>query len=331
MRFVRFLTITLAALIATLALVDVGVRAAFPVLPRLEANFSAAYLARTIDRGDLAKRVVFLGDSVLWGYRLHASETATERLARRGVRVANVAFEGGSIANTYAMLRLMAHRGVMPRAVVFNVNVKEFNAADSAYRTLYPAVEALAWEYLTPDERTLLKRTHRDTMDAAIDRVLSRWWGLYGMRSDIRELLFGQADATTAVQTLLGEASGRNARTEAAHRPTAARFLGTYDLTPLSNDNVEVIFLRKTVVLLAAMKVPAIAILTPTNHALLHEYIDVPDYEDQLRYVRASLGPNVRVLDYDRAFTSGEFIDNDHLTAEGNHRLAGMLFSVLPR
>jgi hypothetical protein len=331
MRFLRFLGLTLAALAATLALVDIGVRAALPVLPRLEDNFSAAYLARTIDSGWLEGRFVFLGDSVLWGYRLPASETVTADLGRRGVPVANLAFEGGSLANTYAMLQLMTRHRVRPRAVVFNVNVKEFSAADSAYRTLHPAVETLAFEHLTSGERNMLKTTRHDTIDATIDRVLSRWWLLYGMRSDIRELVFGQVDATTAVLTLIGEASGRNARTRAAHRPTAERFLGTYDLTPLSNANVEVVFLRKTVALLEAQKIPAIAILTPANHTLLHEYIDVPDYDNQLHYLRTALGAHIRVLDCDRAFASSEFIDNDHLTAGGNGRLAGMLLPLLRR
>jgi len=330
-RFVRFIGIVALSFAATLALVDAAVRAAFPALPRLEDNFSAAYLARAIDRGGVTNHVVFLGDSVLWGYRLPAAETATAELARRGVPVTNLSFEGGSMANTYAMLRVMAVRGARPRAVVFNVNVKEFNAADSAYRTLYPAVETLAWQELTPQERALLQRTRPQTADAAVDRVLSRWWSLYGMRADVRELLFGAPDAATAVQGALGQASGRNARTEAAHRPTAERFLGTYDLAPLAADNVEVVFLRKTAALLAAANVPAVAILTPANHALLHDYIDVPDYAAQLRSIRAALGPRVRVLDYDRAFSAREFIDNDHLTAAGNRRLAEMLYPVLPR
>jgi hypothetical protein len=330
-RFVRFIGVALLSLVAALALVDAGVRAAFPSLPRLEDNFSAAYLTRVIERGGVTNHVVFLGDSVLWGYRLPASETATERLARRGVAVTNLSFEGGSMVNTYAMLRVMSARGAAPRAVVFNVNVKEFNAADSAYRTLYPAVETLAWDVLTPQERGLLKQTRPQSSDAAVDRGLSRWWGLYGMRAEMRELLFGAPDAATAIRGVLGDASGRNARTEAAHRPTAERFLGTYDLAPLAGDNVEVVFLRKTVALLAAAGIPAVAILTPANHALLHDYIDVPDYDAQLRYIRAALGPRVRVLDYDRAFASAEFIDNDHLTAAGNARLADMLYPVLPR
>jgi hypothetical protein len=163
------------------------------------------------------------------------------------------------------------------------------------------------------------------TLDARIDRALGRVWLLYGMRSDIREVLFDQPDAASAVQDAVETISGTKARRAAAHRPTAEKFLGTYDLTPLSATNVEVIFLRKTIALLHAWRVPAIAILTPTNHALLHDYIDVPDYDAQLAYIRRLCGTGVRIVDLDRAFSADEFLDNDHLTAAGNRRFAAML------
>ncbi len=323
------LALMLATFVIALACVDVIVRVSFPVLPRLDDNFSGAYLARIIQRGEPANSTVFLGDSVLWGYRLPAADAAPSLLAKRGYRISNLSFEGGSMANTYALLRLLETENVKPRAVVFNVNVKEFNSADSAYRTLYPALETLAWNDLAPDERALLVSTQKQTLDASIDRAVSKVWALYGMRADLRELLFAHVDAVTAVQDAIDNASGKNARTEAAHIPTADRFEGTYDLSPLTQDNIEVVFLRKTVALLHAWGVPAIAILTPTNHALLHDYIDAPEYQDQLAYITKILRPTVRVLDYDRSFSAQQFLDNDHLTAAGNRRFAQMLAPYL--
>lgn len=329
MRFVRLLALTLATFVLALGCVDIVVRVSFPVLPRLQDNFSAAYLARVIQRGEPADHTVFLGDSVLWGYGLPADDAAPAVLAKRGYRVSNLSFEGGSMANTYALLRLLQAENVRPRLVVFNVNVKEFNSADSAYRTLYPGLETLVWNDLAPDERAMLVSTQKQTLDATIDRALSKVWALYGMRADLRELLFKHVDAVTALQDAVENVSGKNARTEAAHVPTADRFEGTYDLSPLTQDNIEVVFLRKTVALLHAWGVPAIAILTPTNHTLLHDYIDVPEYQDQLAYLTRILRPTVRVLDYDRTFPARQFLDNDHLTAAGNGRFAQMLAPYL--
>jgi len=151
-------------------------------------------------------------------------------------------------------------------------------------------------------------------------------WKLYGMRSDLRYALFGDVDAAHALEAWLERLTGASARAAAAHRPTADRFEGTYDLAPLDASNVSMAYLNDTIALLRESRVKAFAILTPTNHTLLHEYIDGPEYGRNLSTVRKALSAGgVGVIDYDRRFTAEEFIDNDHLTASGNRRLADML------
>ena len=325
----RFISVTgrcAVAFIATLAIADGLVRVFFPNLDRLVPNFSAAYLDRTIARIGDGRRLVVLGDSVLWGYRVRARESAVSIIAAAGVPTVNLAFEGGSLPNTYAVLRLMQRAGVRPRAVLFNVNLKEFNPADSAYETLYPAVETSVWSALTPAERRLLHRTQSDSFEARASAWLSRVWALYALRNDLRGAVFGEADAATAVAQHVNRLSGEAARAERMHAPTEDRFLGTYDLSALTGANVEVAYLRATVALLRRERIPGIAVFTPVNHELLHAFIDVPEYERQRRYVRAVLERDgVRVVDYDRAFEAADFFDNDHLTAQGNRKLAVML------
>ena len=332
MRFLALLARAGLTFVLTLAVIDAAVRAFFPALPRLGASFSAAYLHRSVSSVDRTD-IVLLGDSVLWGYRLAAAKSAASLLTKRGIPVVNLSFEGGSMANTFALLKLMETNGVHPRAVVFNVNVKEFNPADSAYNMLYPALERSVWSSLSAAQQARLKRTQTTTtFDARVDAWLSGVWALYGMRSDVRELLFGQTDAVTAVKAVVNRLSGEAALAEAAHVPGPDRFLGTYDLAPLDDTNVEVAFLRDTVAELRRMHVPALAILTPANHTLLHDYIDVPEYDGQLRYITEILQRGgVRVADYDRAFPSSDFIDNDHLTAAGNLKLAHLLAYDLSR
>jgi hypothetical protein len=326
MRFAILVAKALAAMFVTLAVADIAVRWTLPRTLRLSENFSAAYLQRAMREDQLQQKVVVVGDSALWGYRVKPSEAAISRLSRSSMPVENFAFEGGSPANAYALLRLMLVQGVRPRAVLFNVNLKEFNAADSAYQTLYPGLEQLVWRDLTTEERALLKPTRRATFDAGADATLGSFWALYGMRADIREQLFGTPDAITAVRDQIEKLSGEAARAEEAHVPTADKFMGTYDLSPLTDTNVEVIFLKKFAALLQEQHIPAVAILTPTNHTLLHDYIDTSDYDDQLAFITALLHKDgIRVLNYDRAFKADEFFDNDHLTIEGNERFGALL------
>jgi len=304
----------------------------FPILPRFAEDFSSSYLRYAIARTNLPERIVFLGDSVLWGYRLPYQSTTVGDLALDGFPVANFAYEGGSMCNTYAMLRVMLGLGYRPRRLIFNVNLKEFNPQDSAYNTLYPALASVASAYLTPGERRLLtNHGEAGSINGAIDELIAQHWSLYGMRVDIRQLLFHHVDAAHAAESLIGVLSGREARLTAAHQPTADRFLGTYDLTPLSETNVEVVFLRKTIALAKRWKIPTIVILTPTNHGLLHDYIDTQEYEDQLSYVRDIVRPSARILNYDKEFGSNDFFDNDHLRARGSARLSALIAAELAK
>lgn len=317
-----------------LAVLDAAVVAFFPRLDRFSDNFSTAYLEREL--GSLARQppaIVFLGDSVFWGYRLQPQQDVVSVLERKGLHGRNLSFEGGSPANTYAMLRLLKARGVRPELVVFNVNQKEFNPSDSAYQKLHPSLEALAAPLLKPSERAALTPTvRRDTFEARLDEAISARWRFYALRSEIREALFSNLDAAHALDDIVQTLSGAKARTDAMHRPTPDRFEGTYDLTPLDAQNVSVQFVRKTAELLQHEHIPAIAILTPTNHALLHEYIDSPEYQKNLAYVRELLERSgVLVIDLDRKFKTKEFIDNDHLTAAGNQHLAEILQPALAR
>lgn len=329
MRPLRNALAGIAVAMIVLALIDIAFRSTFPRSERLNENFSAAYLRREVAALRSTSPIVVLGDSALWGYRLPADKAAVTLLRRRGLAVENLSFEGGSPPNTYAMLRILSANGVRPRQVVFNVNQKEFNPADSAYQTLHPSVELVGWTALGHGERALLKSTqpaHPDALQHAIEST----WALYGMRTDLREALFGDVDAVHALQTAIEGVSGARARRLAAHRPTAQLFEGTYDLTPLDPSNVGFRFLRRIADMLRQQNIPAVAILTPTNHTLLHDYIDSPEYAANLRATRRLLESNgIAVLDLDRAFPASEFLDNDHLTEAGNSRLAAVLRAAL--
>ncbi len=298
----------------------------FPHFARLRYNFSAAYLKREARALQASRPIVVLGDSVLWGFGLEERQTAVSLLRARDPLWHNLAYAGGSPVNTLAMLRFLQTAGVHPRAVIFNVNQKQFNLEDSAYQKLHPAVEEAAWGALSQEERAALVPVLSATSDARIDRSLSRFWHFYGMRSDVRDALFNDSDAAHRIQAFVEKVSGAAIDIEAAHRPTAEKFEGTYDLSPIAQDNVAFVALLRIGKLLRSEHIPALAVLTPTNHLLLHDYIDSPAYRSNLGTVKKALErAGVRVLDLDARFPAADFIDNDHLTAIGNAKLARLL------
>ncbi len=325
---IRWALVALLVFVGALVAVDALVPTALLSQLRLSDNFSSALVRTEIGRlRDQPGTTVFLGDSVLWGYRLRPNETVPAILASEGVRDVNLAYEGGSPINSYAMLRVLLAAGVRPGRIVFNVNQKVFNPEDSAYARIHPSIWPLAEPLFSRNDLALVSPPPgTDTLEERLDRAVSQVWKLYAMRTDLRELLFGDVDAAHALHDFQDQLSGAKARADAAHVPSADAFEGTYDLSPLDERNVSVHFIERLGELLRVERIPAVAILTPTNHTLLHEYIDAPQYRSNLAYVRRILtGNGVRVVDLDSAFGPHDFFDNDHLTAAANHRFAQTL------
>jgi hypothetical protein len=304
--------VVLCVTAALIALENAALAAFFPHLARLTTDFSPAYLSREVEAvGSGPPATIFLGDSVLWGYRQPASDNAVSLLAAQGCTCPNFSFKSGSPANDYALVRLFVARKIQPRTVVIEVNQAVLNQADTEYQTLHPAIADLAGPLLAPQERALL------TIPPApgrLDRIASSVSLLYAMRSDIRETAFGDVPPPPA-QPL-----------------TADLFEGTYDLAPLTARNVGVTFLAKTADELRRAGIPSLAFLTPTNHALLHDYIDNRQYRaNETFLIRLLRSRGVRVIDLDRAVSKAEFLDNAHLTAAGQRRLAALLAAALQR
>lgn len=286
----------------------------FPHLPRFTTDFSATYLRRELATMPPAHAAVFLGDSVLWGYDIQAEQSAITILASRGCACENLSFKASSPPNYYAIARLMQRLDVRPRIVFIEINQKVLNQADNAYATLYPAVAQLAQTLgaLTPsDEHALNLKPSAKDFRTRIDGVLSGAMLMYAMRSDIRETWYG--DPASPLPKL-----------------TQDLLMGTYDLTPLDTSNIGVDYLNKAFDIFHAMGVPVIAFTTPTNHQLMHQYIDGADYAANDAFlVRDARAHGASTLDLDRAMPANVFIDESHLTPPGQRRLAKIFAAAI--
>jgi hypothetical protein len=309
--------VAIGVAVALVALQNLAIARLFPQLPRLTTDFSAAYLQRELNAAaSEPPQSIFLGDSVVWGYRLSPAQTAVGMLDAAGVPSLNLAFKSGSPPNYYALVCLLLKSGVHPNTVVLQINQKVFSQSDKAYQVLYPALWTLAGPVLTQADRSMLKPPARvDSRMMPLDRMLSSVSSLYAMRTDIRETMFGEPPDPNMQQ-----------------RVTPSLFEGAYDLAPLTEDNVGVRFLEKTADALRAAGIPALAFMTPTNHKLLRDYIDGPEYRANGGFLKRQLERRgVRVLDLDTAVPSNEFFDNDHMTVAGQRRLANILARALRR
>ncbi|HET9393774.1 MAG TPA: hypothetical protein VFO29_09700 [Candidatus Rubrimentiphilum sp.] len=288
----------------------------FPHLDRMTTDFSAAYLQRELESMAASPpQVVFLGDSVLWGFYLKANQNAISILASQGCRCRNLSFKASSPPNYYALANLLLRYGVRPKLVVLEIDQRVLNPVNNAYSRLHPAVADLASPLLSSADRKLLIPPAQDnSLEIRLGRVASALSVLYAMRADLREMLQPVPD------------------TLPVRHPTADLFEGEYDLTPLTDGNVGVRYLEKTVDALRRARIPIVAFMTPTNHTLLHSYIDGPEYGENLRFLQRMLERHgARVLNLDRAFSGKDFYDYAHLRATAQIRLAQILGRELPR
>ena len=322
--------VAFATVFVLLALLDGLLRLWSPHPARFAENFSPAYLNRVA--GALADRknlIIVMGDSVVRGYHIRENETAVALLRERFAHyeVINLAFDGGSVTNSELLLRYLLWRGVHPRLVVFNVNMKEFNPADNAYVRIHPALGVAASGVLTETDRHALQFAPvGGDLNSQLGIFMERCWAFYAYRVDLRMRIFGTDDMASALSDEAAYLAGSAQRKEALHRVTAQRFFATYDLTPLDSTNVAYQRLASLGSTLRRERIPAIAFITPTNHQLLHAYIDNPDYVYNVKQVERLLRSyRVRVSNLDAAIPAQEFIDNDHMTPSGNLRLANLL------
>lgn len=324
--------ISLPVVFVLLLLLDAGVRAWNPLPSRLPENVSAAYVDRYVrEFSGRANVVALAGDSAIWGYKVAAAEALGARIAAAVPRasVLNLSVEGGSPANSYVAVRGALARGVRPELVVLNLNLKEFSPNDRSYQRILPAFEPIAQSFATEDRAGM---EFSDKHETALAQFVERYWAFYRFRTDLRQALFGGADFASWLAARAKNLSGLAAREAVEAAPTADRYLGTYDLSPIDDANVSFGYLRRTLAMLRRERIPVLAFLTPTNHGLLHDTIDAPEYTANLRTladrVRAAGG---LVIDEDRAFLQGDFIDNDHLTPPALQRLAAALAPAIER
>ena len=323
------------AALLMLAIADAGLGFWHPFPGRLPEQFSSAYLRLYLNDAPRDKPIVaFFGDSVIWGYKIRVQENAVSVLQRAipKAEMLNLAYEGGSPPNSAILLRYVLRSHLRLSGIVIGVNVKEFSSLDSAYRTLHPSLERLSQPFLTPtDFRTLSAHLGTD-LNARLGASVETVWRLYRLRTDLRERLFGTDDMGGALANLVQRATGTAAAKQRAHRPTADDFLGAYDVTPIDSSNVGMQYYQDFLRDVCRARIPTVAFLTPTNHRLLHEYIDTPEYRANLR--RLAVAPhcnNVVILNLDTAVPYAHFIDNDHLDQIGQRVLAARLKPYIRR
>lgn len=313
--------------------------------------------------------VVLLGDSVLSSVNNRPGERIQDylepalrrRLQERGVpadtaaqvRVWSLGEGGSHAADLYAAFRrLMRQAPPRPLLVVLNSNIIFFSRRHANPPMLYPCLA----DTLGPEDDDLRAALRlpppADPVEAALTRAVTRHVYLFQQRRRLGEALFGGPPRDRLRDGLLGALNRlrqpRGVTSDDPNLPwsarglTAAQYAPNYDLIPFDSPEARNLALtRRLAGLLAAPRragraadpgVSVFVFLTPHNHGLLGALADNPGYHAASAAIGAIFrerGVPFRSYDGDALVADRYFMDLDHLTADGNRRLAGLLLEDL--
>jgi len=203
-----------------------------------------------------AQAIVFLGDSVLWGYRLPADQNAVSLLAGARLRLSQSFIQERQPSQCVcaraadARRRRSAscgrHRGQPIRIQPSRHGVRNASSAIAALAATSPAPSDLGLLTLPPAPAPFVQRTNH---------ALSSVSELYAMRADIRETLYGDVQPAPLPHLTVTCSKGRTILRRSGGRMSA--------FTSWRKRRSD-----------AGRRIELVAFMTPTNHALMHEYID---------------------------------------------------------
>ncbi|MCS6913204.1 MAG: hypothetical protein RMK29_04740 [Myxococcales bacterium] len=298
--------------------------------------------------------VVLLGDSVLSSVNNPPGERIEDLLPARlqaalgtPVRVWNLGQGGVRAADQLAALRQMeAALGARRQKlfVVLSSNVVFFSRRHRSPPMLYPCLGS----YLRGD-RELEALLRLPPPAPALERYLAEWLArhlfLFGQRRRLAEALLGGPPREALRERLLqglahlGLRPGGDATTDpnlpwTGRGLRAEQFRASYDfIPPESPEAINHLMTRRLARHLAGWGQAALVVLMPQNHGLLGPLADGAAYHATVAAIaRTFAEAAVPFRSYDGLVADSLFTDADHLTAQGNQRLAELLAEdLVPR
>jgi hypothetical protein len=300
-------------------------------------------------------RVVFLGASPTWGYRIkdprntfpYAYASAAESSGAE-VSAANLAANGLLLGDQYLLAKAVARKGDV---VFVQLTYHMFNPGYADGRLVrYPEIADLPGVTLTEDEAKLLGRPElaSSRLGTALRDAISRYVVAFGERSALSAKLFGgmpeerlheawQIALTGESQTQDAAMPGDEMKSFESLPPerqmvVVAQYAENSDFG-VSASSPQARTLRSLVVLLRQRGAKAVFFVSPMNREVIDRYklIDRAQYRANIK----TIGDVVRAggfpfIDYNAAqkpvFAGSYFADIDHTTDVGGRAVGARLF-----
>lgn len=296
--------------------------------------------------------VVLLGDSVLLSQSSAPGERLGDRLQiavqaknpGRVVRVHNLSQPGARAADLLGATRRLAARlgetpmGVDNLVLVLDVNPLFFSRRNQQPPALFPCLfdEAARGDPLLA---RLLPALQLPTLPSKLElrtrQVLAKHLYLFQQQQVVTKWLFGGPPREHLRDHLLQLHRGKGGTFAQRNVPwheralRAEQYASSYEFVPLDAEdatNFQAVQVLGTL-LQQQGRLKTLVMQPAHNHDFLRALTSQPGYQAVSAAIAKALGSSTRFVSYDHhpALLSDHFVDLDHLNAEGNRTLAGLL------
>lgn len=294
--------------------------------------------------------VVLIGDSVLGSVNNAPGERLSDYLGpaleaalggQRPVRVFSLSAGGAHAGDVYGMLRrLMVRLEATPAQTRNLIVLLSSNVVFFSRRQSQPAMLAPCLLDGIDDAVPLRSQLSLQPEPPSLERRIASWLAghvyLSQQRRHLAEAWFGSPPRQAVREVLQrgfrrelpgDEPPGQRNRSWRLRGLSGERYAPNYQFIPIpSKEALNYLATEELAAWLGRHpQLPAMVLLSPQNHALVGAYTGQPEYQK----LTAAIGDcfrtkGVRYVSYDRdpAISAEMFLDNDHLTAEGNRALA---------
>ncbi|WP_134704498.1 SGNH/GDSL hydrolase family protein [Ammoniphilus sp. YIM 78166] len=298
-------------------------------------------------REDQGRKVVFIGDSVMYGSSVrkgeetipaYVSSLAREKWPDEEIHFYNVGIRGLGIADAYFLLKSLHNPQQPIDLLVYNLNTGWFNEPKIINREmvleLFPPNE-VAWSSLQVEPPVPLDE------NSWIRKHLLSHWKLYAHRSSLSHWIFGQ-ETSEWVQDQADYAYGIGADAEeddSLYTPWFEKvwdekMQGDWKLGSVSHETMAWRYFEYFLQLADQTSQETLIFFTPRNVELLDHYRKVDyqamdDTKQELEHKVTQYGHHF--LDYETRVDSSQFSDTVHLLSEGHEEIAEHLVEDMER
>lgn len=309
-----------------------------------EKHVLESYLERI--RNDAGKKVLFLGDSAMFGSATAAdnetipayvAEIAAQKWPGEQVHFYNIAMRGLGSADAYHLLQLLQDSPHVADLIVYNVNIGWLTDEKLVNRQLildlYP-IDRVDWAGLK------LEKPNKWDPERLLGEHVMKHWNLYRYRYMVSYWLFGKPiyhaieDAADRLYETVDSGEDSLIYLPWYEKEWDDKLAGDWKIGRIYENNKQWQYFDRMLQLMSKTSRETMVYFTPRNGELLQKYDKVDHVamkQSKEKITKTAMGYQIHVFDFEDLVESSQFSDTIHPLSEGNRTIAEAIVREMER